>query len=302
MPRVYRYIALILERAGRNDEAIENYRKAIALTTELFGEGDPQTVELTNMMGMCFLTGKKIKEHVETVKRAVELTEQHLPKTSLAGHRARFNLAVIYRNQKQYELATPLLRTIVEAHPLMENRDAKHWVFTDAINEMASNCMFRRDREGAAIWYPKYFDCLKKQLQHDRNRYASVLVYVADEMTQHGLYETAEKAMLESLEVRAEIMPGNWLLDNTRNMLAEVRLLRAQEQAGGQRLSSDDTQPIENLLIESFKAMEKKRDTIPDKYRSARLSAAAQRLVKYYKTVNDDEQADDWKQIKANIH
>ena len=298
---MYRYLGVISERQNRYSEAIEHYQRAYEISVSLYGVEDPASIEALITLGMTYMNVPDKRKHVRLVKEAVELSDKHLSDAALTGHKARFNLAVLCRMQKRFQDATPLLTRIMESQSKVHFLDRSHKVFNDATNELASNYMFRGDDENAEIWFEKLFDNFRNELKDDPNQYASFLVHMTTDLNKYGIHSVAEKALLESLAIRKKIMPGHWLLDNTRSVLGETRLLKLQESSEPNEGSTTELQDIETLMLNAFEAMIDNVDSIPKKYRKARLLSAAQRLIRYYAYIQDEPNIKLWQEKLAMV-
>ena len=294
-PNIHNSIGHLYHLKRNFSKAIKHYRKAMDISSQVFGRDSAITVRTLNKLGMAFRDTGQMQEHEKYIKKAVEVADKHLPNSVFYGHQARFNLAVIYRMQRRYKDAIPLLKTITESQQEVSIHDRDHVMFTDAVSDLAFNYIFLKDRENAPAAYKRMMNMCRQQLKDDPNRYASSLATACKDLNQYGFHELAEQSLIESIEIREKIMPGNWLIQNSKSILGETVYRKATSlKKEGSNTAEDQFQKAEKLLTESFTAMLKQVDSIPTKYRQTRMKEAVRRLIKFYKSTDDDDRVEFW--------
>jgi len=111
----------------------------------------------------------------------------------------------------------------------------------------------------------------------------------ADNLLSFEAWTDAEKIVREALAIREKLEPDAWATFNSKSMLGEALI--------GQK-KYDDAEP---LLLAGFSGMKERADKIPPDYRSERLTAAIDRLIRMYEVLEKKEEAAKWRKERERI-
>ena len=94
---------------GRGDDAIRVLKPVVDVELSALPPDAPESIPLLCTLRIAYSNAGRIKEAEELAGRIVDISRKHYGDDCVNTHWARTNLAWIYRERKQYDLAIPIL-------------------------------------------------------------------------------------------------------------------------------------------------------------------------------------------------
>jgi hypothetical protein len=198
------------------------------------------------------------------------------------------NLGIIYMSAGRVEDAIPLLEEVHRAQGTITPLRAYRPYLLDAYVRAADPAKPGDAAKIAGLMQELLADA-RAALPEDSPQLAGQLASFGQMLLQVKAWDEAEPLIREALTIREAKAPDDWRTFNTRSMLGEV-LLRRAEFAGAER-----------LLLEGYRGMKDREAAIPAQGK-VRLAEALDRLVDLYAAWNQaepgkgyDAKAAEWK-------
>lgn len=190
-------LALVKERMGELDAAIDMYRQCAEFNNRQYGATRAKTAAMYSSLGAAlYRKGKKV-EAEEMLRKSLELGRQAGGIESSRSLTRYGNLAFMLEERKDYAGAEPLHREFLAAQRKLSG--PKHIVVAPILSRLGDNLM-RQSRPADAELVLR--ECLELRLKHEPEIWSTfnTMSYLGDTLTQCSKLSEAEPLLLQGCE------------------------------------------------------------------------------------------------------
>jgi tetratricopeptide (TPR) repeat protein len=255
-------------------EALEGYREAQ-------GPDGPMTLELTHDLAALFLRTNRAAEAEPLLRDFLERIRKQFGPDDPRVATTSGSLGTSLIQQGKWSAAEPLLRDALERTRKQFGPD-DHARVGGLLAPLSLSLIQQGKWSAAELVLRDALEGTRKQFGPDDRRNAGPLGSLGLTLIQQGKWSAAEPILRECLAIREKSEPDEWTTFNTRSTL------------GGSLLGQAKYAEAEALIVEGYEGMKARKARIPPPGKP-RLTEAAERVVKLYKTWGKPEKAAEWR-------
>lgn len=275
------YCALLLQQ-GRLDDALSCFHEALRLHEQAYGLDDKRTLVVrNNLMGTLFNKGRfeaaaPIAKDV-IASNARLLGDEH-PNTIMA----RNNLGVVLLNLGRASESEALFRRAYDDGRASLN--PAHEVRMKSTSNLI-DALLALDRPGEAVPLCRELIDIRRGLDPaEPGLVAQTLEQLGSAHFQQAEFADARDAWRECVRLRAGISDDHWLTHRARSELGSALAAMMQ---------FDEAEP---LLLDSHRALDAQRDSIPEVAGADCVEDARRRIVDLYVAWGKPRKAEEWRE------
>jgi tetratricopeptide (TPR) repeat protein len=274
-------LARAYHKAGRQSDALR-WCDRLREQLKRAGADDPNVLESWNGLGVVYWQMKMLDQAIpifERVGAGLRKSRGERHRTTL---QAQANLGVSYRDAGRPQEAIALLEQVDRAS---RAEPSLRWVRGELLTSYIADRMVP---EGTKLAKEILAEA-RKEHPAGSSALGGALAQGGSNLVQLGVWAEAEAVLREAVGIRTKTEPDAWTLFNARSLLGEA--------LAGQKKYTD----AEPLLIQGFEGLKSRASQIPEAFRTARLTEAANRLVRLYEAQGKKEEAAKWRKEQQAI-
>jgi tetratricopeptide (TPR) repeat protein len=237
---------------------------------------DPNLLGTWNRLGVSFWRLRQFDQSIPIFERLWAVRQKSLGPRDPETLVTRINLAVNYRDAGRPKEAIRLLEQVQRERP---GDAALRWARGELVSAYAHAGM---SEEGVALAKVVVAEA-RTVFPADSAARANALAQCGLALLQLKAWGQAEPVLREALAIREKAQPKAWTTNNARSLLGEA--------LAGQKKYAE----AERLLVQGFEKLKKGKDQIPETFRAVRLTEAADRLIRFYETLQKKDEATRWR-------
>jgi CHAT domain-containing protein/tetratricopeptide (TPR) repeat protein len=188
-------------KAGRIDDAIAEYRKAVTLAARAYGGmGDLRTVTLLDKLAALYTAKGQPKQAEFLCKRSLEIREAKLPADHSLVAASLDHLAGHYRRQADFDRAEPLYQRSLKIYEAKDD----HTLIAQTLSNLAAVYSGQGDHQRAEPLLLRSLELRKKHLNPEHLDVARSLNNLAALYRSLGDYVRTEPLLQEALRIRQQ--------------------------------------------------------------------------------------------------
>ena len=267
-------------KAGQLDKSIPLYENTLPMFEEL-GEKHPNTLATMKNLGVAYRYDLQSEKSVELCREAAERGKQAFDESHPDRLRYQAELALSLFESGQHDDAVELLKTTLDTMKLKLSDE--HPVTLRYEVEFAKLKFELAENDQAIGLFESVLERLKATAGADDLKTLNCSDALAMAYAEDNQYSKAAKLLEPSLKMRLEKWPDQWNSFETESRYGEALLKLGQ------------IEKSETHLLNGFKELDQKSESIFPYQRKKVLNQALSRLVELAKKSNDSESEEKWK-------
>ncbi|CAM9879793.1 unnamed protein product [Ectocarpus sp. 4 AP-2014] len=199
-------LGMCVYKAGRKEEAEDNYQRALAIFRERLGPDHLEVAHTMYELGRCFYTAGRTNEAEKYLRRALAIEEEKLGLHHLDVASTRYHLGVCLYRAGKMEMAKETLRpalAIWEGHPSGDGLNVAH-----ALHSLGL-CALKTGQTEEAEGLLRQSLGIREDLDPNHADVASTLHYLGACASDNRRTGDAEKLLRRALAIREEKLAPN---------------------------------------------------------------------------------------------
>jgi tetratricopeptide (TPR) repeat protein len=316
-------LAVLYKRQGRYAQAEPLYSRVVQVKLRVLGEEHPETLISINNLAILYQAQGDVARAEPLLKKVLNVRRRLLGPEHPATLRSMNALAATWLNQGRYQESEPLLASAIEVRRRVLGDE--HPDTLDALYTLARLYLGRSEYSRAEAAFNRVLDVQRRALGPEHPDTLETMGGLALLRIKQGKPLEAGALYARIVDLRHRVLgAGHPDTLKALGLLGEVRLaerryaeaeLLLREALGGEEKSNLDRWQrynaesmlgaslmalgrfgeAESLLVNGYRGLLERKDTIPRESRSA-LGQAGVRIIELYRNWGKPEKAADWEQ------
>jgi serine/threonine protein kinase/tetratricopeptide (TPR) repeat protein len=267
----------LYQRQRQLDRVIPLLEKVLESQQRSLGEKHADTLATTYSLADMFRQLGQFAKAEPLYEKALERMAPDDPRTLVAMN----NLAVVYSAQKKYARAEPLLKKALAGH--QRRLGPEHPTTLMFLGNLATFYGDWKKYPEEGKYRHQLLEAQRKRLPADDPNLAATLALLGQCLLNQEKFAAAEPILGECRKIYDQRLPESWMRFWATSMLGAS--------LAGQKKYAE----AEPLLLQGYKGMKDREQTIRMPWRTIRLTQAVERLVQLYDAWDKKDQADEWR-------
>jgi tRNA A-37 threonylcarbamoyl transferase component Bud32 len=271
--------------AGQFWEACPLLEQVRDIRLAKLGSDHPDTLLAFNNLGVGYWQTRQLDKSIPVFEEAWQRRRAALGADDPATLVTQADLGINYRDAGRVVEGTALLEDALtrrQARPGATAQDLEF--FRTALAETYDRAGAHAKAEAV---YRDHLQAARQQFGAEDSHTAVALANLGQNLFKQQKWQDAELVLRDCLAIRQKKEPDDWRTFNAQSMLGRALL--------GQRSYAD----AEPLLLGGYEGMKQREEQISSPAK-ARLSEAAERLIKLYDSWGKKSEADKWRKVLAS--